>query len=457
MTGSSLSLETLQQLDQPGPRYTSYPTAMQFHDGVEERLYLERLTKVDGPISVYLHLPFCRSHCDFCACNAIGTPHAAVGARYLDYLKREITAVAEALPGRRALGQIHWGGGTPTFHSPIQIEGLIRHIRDHFTVTDGAEIAIEVDPRITTREHLDTLSREGFNRLSLGIQDFTPTVQTAIGREQTLEQTRELLHYAREIGFSEGINFDLVYGLPGQELDTFNTNFDRVLELLPDRLAIYSFAFVPWIRPNQRRLKPEDLPEPALKLELYLYALERLREAGYEAIGMDHFSLPDDELAIAAREGRLTRNFMGYTLKAAPTTIGFGVSSIGELTDGYFQNFRKLPAYYKAIDEGHLPIERGCLLDDDDQLRRHVIMQLMCNFQIDKGDVSNRFEIDFDDYFASSIARLGELEDMNFLRNTDEAIVLCGDGRLFVRNAAMAFDRYLEEAKEARTGFSRTV
>ena len=457
MTGSSLSLETLQQLDQPGPRYTSYPTAMQFHDGVEEQLYLERLTEVDGPISVYLHLPFCRSHCDFCACNAIGTPHAAVGARYLDYLKREIAAVAEALPGRRTLDQIHWGGGTPTFHSPIQIEGLIRHIRDHFTVTDGAEIAIEVDPRITTREHLDTLSREGFNRLSLGIQDFTPTVQTAIGREQTLEQTRELLHYAREIGFSEGINFDLVYGLPGQELDTFNTNFDRVLELLPDRLAIYSFAFVPWIRPNQRRLKPEDLPEPALKLELYLYALERLREAGYEAIGMDHFSLPNDELAIAAHEGRLRRNFMGYALKAAPTTIGFGVSSIGELTDGYFQNFRKLPAYYNAIDEGHLPIERGCLLDDDDQLRRHVIMQLMCNFQIDKGDISNRFEIDFDDYFASSIARLGELEDMGFLRNTDEAIVLCGDGRLFVRNAAMAFDRYLEEAKEARTGFSRTV
>ena len=457
MTGSSLSLETLQRLDQPGPRYTSYPTAMQFHDGVGEELYLARLAEVDGTISVYVHLPFCHSHCDFCACNAIATPHAAVGDRYLEYLRREITAAAEVLPEGSTLGQIHWGGGTPTFYSPLQVEGLIEHIRDCFTVKDGAELAIEVDPRITTREHLDTLSRHGFNRLSLGIQDFTPQVQTAIGREQTLEQTRELLYYAREFGFSEGINFDLVYGLPGQQLDTFDTNFDRVLELQPDRLAIYSFAFVPWIRPNQRRLKPEELPEPALKLELYLCALERLREAGYEAIGMDHFSLPNDELAIAAREGRLTRNFMGYTLKAAPTTIGFGVSSIGELSDGYFQNYRKLPAYYNAIDEGRLPIERGCLLDDDDQLRRHVIMQLMCNFQVDKGEVSDRFEIDFDDYFASSIARLQELKDMEFLDNTDDAIVLCGDGKLFVRNAAMAFDRYLEEAVEARTGFSRTV
>jgi len=462
MTVSTPSLETLRRLDRPGPRYTSYPTAMEFHEGVGEQTYRAKLAeadrlKPDAPSSVYVHLPFCHRHCDFCACNAVATPHKSVGARYLEYLKREIAAVAQTSAQRRPLSQIHWGGGTPTFFSPAQIEGLIEHIRGHFTLTEGAEIAIEVDPRVTTPEHLDTLTRLGFNRLSVGVQDFTPAVQEAIGRGQTIEQTRELLRYAREIGFSEGINFDLVYGLPRQGLASFNANLDQVLELRPDRLAMYSFAFVPWIKPNQRRLKPDEFPEPALKLELYLCALERLLAAGYEPIGMDHFSLPQDELAVAAREGRLDRNFMGYTLKAAPTMIGFGISAIGDLGDGYFQNIRKLPAYYRALDEGRLPIERGRLLDDDDRLRRTVIMQLMCNFRVDKADISSRFGIDFDEYFASSIAGLAELEDMDLLHNTGEEVVLCGNGRLFVRNAAMAFDRYLEAAAAARSAFSRTV
>lgn len=352
---------------------------------------------------------------------------------------------------------MHWGGGTPTYFSPSQIERLYRHILGHFTLQDGAEVAIEVDPRVTSREHLNILGHLGFNRLSLGVQDFAPTVQEAIGRGQTFEETEELVLYAREIGFAEGINFDLIYGLPRQTLEAFNASLDRVLELRPDRLAFYSFAFVPWIKSNQRRLRPEEFPKPALKLELYLTALDRLFEAGYEPIGMDHFSLPDDELAVAAREGRLERNFMGYTVKPVSTMIGCGVSSIGDLVGGYFQNRKKLSTYYEALDEAQLPIERGCILDDDDQVRRYVIMNLMCNFSVDKEAVSRRFAIDFDTYFRSSILRLADMEEARFVRNESQAVKVIGTGRLFVRNAAMAFDRYLEEKTSERPVFSSTV
>ena len=458
----SPSLELLQRLDRPGPRYTSYPTAVEFHDGVNEQTYRAKLDEADttapeAPLSLYVHLPFCRQLCDFCACNAMATPHERVLTRYLGYLEREISAVAEQLPNRRSVVQLHWGGGTPTYFSPAQLEALFEHIASYFTLLPGAEVAIEADPRITTRQHLDTLNGLGFNRLSLGIQDFTPEVQAAIGRGQTYEQTAELVRYAREIGFDGGINFDLVYGLPRQGLESLDINLERTLELRPDRLAVYSFAYLPAIKANQRRLRPDDLPDPALKLQLYRNTLARLLGAGYEPIGMDHFSLPDDELAIAAREGRLARNFMGYTVKPSTTTIGFGVSAIGDLAGGYFQNNRKLSKYYQALDQGRLPIERGRLLSDDDQLRRNVIMQLMCNFRIDKRQVASQFGIDFDDYFAESGSGLNELANEGFLRNDHEEITVSGHGRLFIRNAAMAFDNYLGSKPATRPAFSRTV
>jgi oxygen-independent coproporphyrinogen-3 oxidase len=457
-----VSLELLQRLDRPGPRYTSYPTAVEFHDGVDKDAYEAKLAEAnrrepDAPLSIYVHLPFCRELCHFCACNSMATPHDRVRARYLGYLKREIAAVAAHLPERRKLVQLHWGGGTPTYFSPAQLEELFAHITDYFAFEPGAEIAIEADPRVTSTAHLDTLARLGFNRLSIGVQDFTPEVQEAIGRNQTLEQTAGLVRYARGIGFDEGINFDLVYGLPRQGLDTFHENVERVLELRPDRLAIYSFAFLPTIKANQRKLPADELPEPSVKLQLYHFALEQLLRAGYEPIGMDHFSLPEDELAVAAREGRLARNFMGYTVKPASTTIAFGVSAIGDLAGGYFQNIRKLARYYESIEQGRLPIERGRLLDDDDELRRHVIMQIMCNFRIDKQDVSRRFGIDFDEYFAEPLSRLEELESVGLLSNNGEAIDVTGAGRLFVRNAAMAFDRYLHAMPKTRPAFSRTV
>ena len=458
----SVSLETLRRFDRPGPRYTSYPTAVEFDPAVGPETYLETLREVDRtrdetPLSLYVHIPFCVKHCAFCACHVVATPYRSVAARYLDALEREIGAVAEHLPGRRKVAQLHWGGGTPTYLAPDEITRLFGSLRRHFELEPGAEIGIEVDPRVTTREHLETLSALGFNRLSLGVQDPDEDVQEAIGRGQTWEETETLIGHARELGFWEGINVDLIYGLPRQRVDRFATAIDRVLELRPDRLAVYSFAFVPWLKPNQRRLAEEELPEAARKLELYRIALDRFLAAGYEPIGMDHFALPHDELAVAAREGRLERNFMGYTVKPTSTMIGFGVSAIGDLDGAYFQNCKKLSTYHDAIESGRLPIERGRLLDPDDRLRRHVIMQIMCNFKVDKGAVARRFGIDFDDYFASSIAGLAELGEAGFVRNDGEALEIVGAGRLFVRNAAMAFDRYLQGQRPDGPAFSRTV
>jgi oxygen-independent coproporphyrinogen-3 oxidase len=457
-----VSLETLQRFDRPGPRYTSYPTAVEFHEGVDQEAYRTRLglageRGATDPISLYVHLPFCRHRCQFCACHVVVTPRPEVAATYLAYVKREIDMVAELLGPRRDVIQMHWGGGTPTYFSPAQLAELHGHVRGRFRLDPGAEIAIEVDPRVTTFEHLDACAGLGFNRLSLGVQDFTDEVQAAIGRDQTFEETRALAERARAVGFDEGLNVDLIYGLPRQTVPGFEAGLERVLDLRPDRLAVYSFAYVPWAKAHQRRLEPADLPAPEVKLELYLTALNRLADGGYEPIGMDHFALPDDELAVAAREGRLARNFMGYTVKPASAMVACGVSGIGDLEAGYFQNEKKLSRYYEALDAGRLPVERGYLLDDDDLVRRYVITQLMCNFRVSKPAVAERFGIDFDSYFAQPLQRLDELVRAGFVRLEDDAVTITGAGRLFVRNAAMAFDRYLETKAKTRPTFSRTI
>jgi oxygen-independent coproporphyrinogen-3 oxidase len=463
----TIDLETLRRFDRPGPRYTSYPTAVEFDDSVDAETYRSHLAGIDragidragpeAPISLYLHIPFCQKRCKFCACHVIATPHREVAERYLEAIAREMRAVADELPRRRRVAQMHWGGGTPTYLTPAQIEQLAGAVSALFAFEPGAEIAIEVDPRVTTRAHLDTLAGLGFNRLSVGLQDPSPAVQEAIGRGQSWEETEALIDYARRIGFREGINVDLIYGLPRQEIEAFAQSLDQVIELRPDRLAIYSFAYVPWLKPNQRRLEPGDFPSPAQKLELYGVALNRLLAAGYEPIGMDHFALPGDELAVAAHEGRLERNFMGYTVKPVSTSIGFGVSAIGDLGSGYFQNCKKLSTYYAAIEAGRLPVERGRLLDDDDRLRRAVIMHLMCSFRVDKRSVAERFGIDFDDYFADSLDRLRDLEEAGMVRDRGGVLEVLPEGRLFVRNAAMAFDRYLSAKAAAGPTFSRTV
>lgn len=458
----AVDLDTLRRFDRPGPRYTSYPTAVEFHDGVGGEDYLRLLDALpaEEPVSLYAHLPFCRERCTFCACHVVVTPHQPVASNYLDYLLREIDLVADRLGGRRRAAQLHWGGGTPTYFRPEQLVALFSRLRDRFRFDDGAEIALEADPRVTRREHLEVLADLGFNRLSLGVQDFTPEVQDAIGRHQTLEQTRELMEQARELGFDGGLNVDLVYGLPRQTEDSFRDNLRRVIELRPDRVAAYSFAYVPWLKVNQRRIEKDELPAPEVKLRLYLAALETFLDAGYEPIGMDHFALPDDELAVAAREGRLERNFMGYTVQPTKTALAFGISAIGDLSgnglQGYVQNAKKLSTYYQALDAGRLPVERGRLLEGDDALRRWVITRLLCAFEVDKTEVAARFDVDFDEYFDDERRALAQLRDEGMVEEDDGALRVVGTGRLFVRNAAMAFDAYLKKPAD-KPVFSRTV
>jgi len=455
--------ETVKRFDRPGPRYTSYPTAVEFHDGVGEREYRDRLAVADRehaeePLSLYVHIPFCAKHCSYCGCHVIATSRKDVAAEYLEYLGRELELVASLLPNRRRLVQMHWGGGTPTYLEPEQLGELFSLVTRHFELLPDAERAIEVDPRVTTIEHLEKLAELGFNRLSFGVQDFTPDVQEAIGRGQTFEQTQELIASARRVGFAEGINFDLVYGLPLQTEASFRRSLDLVAELHPDRLAIYSFAYVPWIRPNQKRIDQAQLPVREAKMALYFAALEQLLDAGYDPIGMDHFALPGDELARAARAGRLDRNFMGYTVKPSNAMIAFGVSGIGEVEGGFFANEKKLSRYYEALDSGRVPIERGYLLDADDRIRQYVIRQLMCNFKVSKAEVAARFGIDFDAYFASSLAALDEVRAEGFVELGEDALTVTMPGRLFVRNVCMAFDRYLEAKRLAeKPVFSRTV
>jgi oxygen-independent coproporphyrinogen-3 oxidase len=380
-----------------------------------------------------------------------------VAEKYLDYVKVELDRLASHLPNRREVAQMHWGGGTPTYFSPGQLAALMEKVREHFHFMRGAELAIEVDPRVTSADHLDRLVELGFNRLSMGVQDLTPEVQEAITRDQTYDQTADLLDYARRVGFTEGINLDLIYGLPRQRLETFEANLDQILGLRPDRVAVYSFAYVPWIKGHQKKLEKDTLPSAELKLKLYLRAMERFLEAGYEPIGMDHFALPDDELAVAAREGRLHRNFMGYTVMPASDMMAVGVSGIGEVQGAFFQNRKKLSTYYEALDAGRLPVARGYVLDHDDRVRQYVIQQIMCNFRVSKADVEQRFGVDFDTYFQRSLDRLDDVREAGFVEFTETELRVREEGRLFVRNVCMAFDRYLE-AKTAETPvFSRTV
>lgn len=453
----------LRQYDRPGPRYTSYPTAVEFNEAFDDMAYAGRLEAAalaeDEPISLYVHLPFCEARCSYCGCMVIITQKREVAARYLTYLEREVEMLATALEGRRSVVQHHWGGGTPTYLDVDQIRRLDAAIGRHFHLDPNAEKAIEIDPRVTTHAQLDLLRSLGFNRLSMGVQDFTPDVQEAISRRQSEQQTRELYAYARAAGF-DSINVDLIYGLPNQRLDTFRRTLDSVVALRPERIAVYSYAHVPWLRPHQKQIDATALPGAELKVELFGAAIEAFLGGGYTAIGMDHFALPGDELAIAASERRLHRNFMGYTTRPATDMFGLGVSAIGDVRGAFAQNHKKLPAYYAAIDAGRFPTERGYCLSTDDLVRRRVITELMCNFHVDFGDIASRFGVEFETYFAAELEQLraaqGPVAD-GFLRIDAGALAVTPRGRLFVRNICMTFDRYLPAHQGSRPVFSRTI
>ena len=466
MTGlltAQVTADLLRKYDRPGPRYTSYPTAVEFHEAVGPEAYRERLAaaaaRPDLPLSLYAHIPFCRSRCSFCACTVLITRNPRVSENYLGYLLREIDLVAPLLGDRRRVKQLHWGGGTPTYLDPGQIRRLFAKYLEHFTLDPDAEVALEVDPRVTSTEQMELLRELGFNRVSMGVQDFDGAVQEAIRREQPFETTRSLVETARRLGF-HSVNVDLVYGLPRQTEEGFRRTLDQVVGIRPDRLAVYSFAMVPWLKRNQRLIRQEELPSPDVKLRLYGHARAAFLGAGYQAIGMDHFALPADELSVAARGRVLHRNFMGYTTRPAPDMVGFGMSSIGEVSGAFVQNHKSLMRYYERIDAGELPVERGYALDGDDERRRAVILALMCNFHLSVPEWEARFGRRFAAEYAAEIAELtapGGPREHGFVEVTPEAVEVTEVGTLFVRNLAMVFDRYLKAKRGDRPVFSRTV
>lgn len=456
----TITPDLLRRYDRAGPRYTSYPTAAEFDAGVGPDEYAARLeraaARAERALSLYAHLPFCDERCHYCGCNVVITRRRDVARRYLEFLEREIRAVGDRLGERRGVRQLHFGGGTPTYYEPDELVALHGIFAEVFEIEPDAEQAIEIDPRVTTPGHLRALASVGFNRLSLGIQDFTPEVQEAVNRVQAFEQTRMLADTARELGFLS-INVDLIYGLPRQAPETFGETLAQVLEIRPERVAVYSYAHMPWIKSHQRLIDAAELPSADAKLEIFAKAVEAFRGAGYRAIGMDHFALPDDDLGRAVEDGTLWRNFMGYTVQAAPDMVAFGLSAISDVEDAFVQNERKLSRYEQAIAAGRLPTERGYVLSEDDKIRRHVITALMCAFRLDIADVERRFGIDFRTTFAAEWEALGALERDGFVRRREGGIDVVGLGRQFVRNVCMVFDTYLDAELGGPPRFSRTV
>lgn len=443
-----------------GPRYTSYPTADRFVEGFNAETYGQQLAKRrletrPRPWSVYVHLPFCATVCYYCGCNKIATRNTGRASAYVDYLLREAAMHADQLGDDRRLAQVHWGGGTPTFLPFEQMQRLMLALRGQFDLLEQAEVAIEVDPRTVDARGVEQLASLGFNRMSIGVQDFDPNVQAAVNRIQSEAQTLAVMEAARKAGF-RSINVDLIYGLPRQSSSSFERTLDRVIAAAPDRIALYSYAHLPQTFKPQRRIDEAQLPSPEAKLQIFEVAIGRLMDAGFVYIGMDHFAKPDDELAVAQRQGRLQRNFQGYSTRADCDLIALGVSGIGAVGASYYQNQRQLADYYNTIDRGVLPIMRGIELTPDDLLRRAVIHGLMCHFALSTEAVETTHRIDFEPYFRQELKELEQFARDGLVELRDRSIVVTSLGRFLVRNICMVFDRYLRE-REQRTRYSKVI
>ncbi|HEY6897900.1 MAG TPA: oxygen-independent coproporphyrinogen III oxidase [Rhodocyclaceae bacterium] len=455
--------QLIRRFDVSGPRYTSYPTADRFVDTFTDESLLSWLGKrtiggIGGsprPLSLYVHIPFCNTICYYCACNKIITKDHGRSAKYIKYLAKEIGIQAAALTGGNDVVQLHFGGGTPTFLSRDEMIRLMEIIRSHFNLLPDGEYSIEVDPRKVDRDTVKLLGELGFNRMSIGVQDFEPAVQQAVNRIQTLEETKLVIDSAREFGF-QSISVDLIYGLPKQNVISFNRTLDEVIKLNPDRLSIYNYAHLPHLAKPQRRIAESDLPSPEAKLQILQLAIRRLTEAGYVFIGMDHFAKPEDELAVAQRQGRLHRNFQGYSTHAEADLLAFGVSSIGKVGPTFSQNVRTLDEYYERLDAGHLPVMRGLELNPDDLLRRSIIQALMCHFELSIESIEIAHLIDFRSYFGAELADLKEMEKAGLLEINDRWITVLPRGRMLVRVIAMVFDQYLRSDRE-KTRYSKVI
>ncbi|WP_448527160.1 oxygen-independent coproporphyrinogen III oxidase [Parathermosynechococcus lividus] len=451
----------LNKYNQPLPRYTSYPPATELSPNFDTTSFRAAIALGNykkTPLSLYCHIPFCETACYFCGCNTIVTPRKGIAAPYVDYLGRHIRQVAPLISRDRRVHQLHWGGGTPNYLNIHQVDYLWEQISQQFTFDDRAEISIEINPRDGDRQYLNHLRQLGFNRISFGIQDFNPTVQAAINRIQPESMLFNVMDWIRAAGF-ESVNVDLIYGLPYQTVDSFRETVEKTLALNPDRIAVFNFAYIPWMKPIQKRMPASEMPSSAEKLQILQQTIAQLTDAGYVFIGMDHFAKPNDELAIAQQTGKLHRNFQGYTTQPESDLVGFGMTSISMVQDVYVQNHKRIGDFYRALDTNQLPIERGVRLSQDDLIRRTVIMELMCQFQLSVQDLEAKyhlgFDLDFNDYFAPVLPQLDALEADGLLKRSRDGIEVTPSGRLLIRNIAAVFDAYLGD----RTGnvFSKSI
>jgi oxygen-independent coproporphyrinogen-3 oxidase len=453
-TSLTVDLELIRKYNVPGPRYTSYPTALQFTEEFSRQDLMEQIqnnNRDTSPLSLYFHLPFCETLCWFCGCTTVISSDHSRSDPYLDHLEKEIQMTARLLNSNRKVVQMHFGGGSPNYLTPTQIRRLGKSIHENFHFAADAELSVELDPRRLTKDHIDAFNEMGINRASFGIQDFNPKVQEAVNRIQPKEVSDQAITWIREAGY-KSLNIDLIYGLPYQTAESFQETLDLALTSKPDRFAIFNYAHVPWMKPAQKLLKV--LPEPETKLQMLKRTIETLTANGYAYIGMDHFAKEDDELAIAQRNKTLQRNFQGYSTRGGADIYAFGMSSISQTDSHYRQNHKTLPSYYAAVEKGELPISKICTLTRDDLLRRETIMRLMCDLELNYQNLSSLLEIDFTDYFSEEISTFKEAEQDGLLTTSSEGIKVTDSGRMLIRNLAMRFDAYLNPT-ESR--FSRTI
>ena len=451
--------ELIKRYSKPGPRYTSYPTAPMFSEAIGPIEFKSEISRTNdslepADLSLYFHIPFCDTLCYFCACAMLITHSDDKKENYIGYLKREIDMVSDLTKNKRKVSQMHWGGGTPSYLLPSQIVGLGEYIQERFTFDSDAEVSVEIDPRGLTREHLEAFKEIGFNRISMGVQDFDPEVQKTINRIQPEEMTIQVVDWCRELGF-KSVNLDLIYGLPHQNVEKFRKTVKSVIDIRPERIATFNYAHVPWMKKHQKLLKDEWLPSADEKLKLLHLVIDEFTSSGYEFIGMDHFALPEDEIVAAQNNGTLHRNFQGYTIKKGCDLIAMGITGISEVGDIYAQNVKTLDEYYKIIDNSEFATFKGYKLSNEDKLRKEIIMQLMCHFKLDKTSIENDYELRFDEHFSDTLEALEPMIEDGLLEISDDLITVLPAGRLLIRNITMAFDEYLTDKKENK--FSKTV
>jgi oxygen-independent coproporphyrinogen-3 oxidase len=454
-----LDFDKFTRYSKPGPRYTSYPTALEFSATFGYTAYLDKLHAQNPkrPLSLYFHLPFCKNACYFCGCNVVFTSKEEKKVRYIDYLRRELDILRTHIDGNRPVIQLHFGGGTPTFFDAEQLNQIISMIKSHFkNFTADAEISCEIDPRYINEEQMRVMREAGFNRVSFGIQDFDEKVQIAVHRIQSYDSTKAAMELARKYNMVS-VNVDLIYGLPYQSLETFKKTLALAVSLNPDRFAVFNYAHVPWLKKTMRKIDETTLPLPAEKLAIMRYTIDYMEEQGYKMIGMDHFAKPQDELFKAISKGELHRNFQGYTTKGGADLIGVGLTSIGEGVDYYAQNFKDMESYEAAIDAGKLPYERGVALNEDDRIRQYVIMELMSNFKLDILRFEKLYNVKFAEYFADALQALAPFEADGLLTITSTFIECSPTGTMLIRNIAMPFDAYMKRHATNQKTFSKTV